>query len=72
MNLRLTSQSGTSRIDKKAVLYERENRVILVVGCYFTKRIESYALPDQEAETVVNALVTDFFAHFGVPRDIVA
>ena len=39
----------------------------MVVSDYFTKWIECYALPDQQAYTVADALVTEFFTRFGVP-----
>uniref|UniRef100_A0A3B3SFD3 Gypsy retrotransposon integrase-like protein 1 n=1 Tax=Paramormyrops kingsleyae TaxID=1676925 RepID=A0A3B3SFD3_9TELE len=43
------------------------NRFILTAMDYFTKWPEAYALPDQEAETVANALVEGMFSRFGVP-----
>ena len=43
------------------------NRYILVVGDYFTKWMEAYAVPDQETTTVVRKLVDEFFCHFSVP-----
>lgn len=49
---------------------DRGNKYILVVGCYFTKWIESYALPNQEAETVASVLVEQYICRFGVPRQI--
>jgi hypothetical protein len=36
----------------------------------FTKRPEAYAIPNQEAPTVTEALVTTFFCRFEVPRDL--
>ena len=39
----------------------------MVISDYFTKWIECYALPDQQAYTVADALVTKFFTRFGVP-----
>ena len=39
----------------------------MVISDYFTKCIECYALPDQQAYTVADALVTKFFTRFGVP-----
>ena len=38
----------------------RGNSKILVITCYFTKWVEAYALPDETAETVAEALVNDF------------
>ena len=43
------------------------NEYIMVISDYFTKWIECYALPDQQAYTVADALVTKFFTRFGVP-----
>jgi len=49
---------------------ERGNRYILVVGDYFTKWVESYAIPDQEAATVASVLCSEFLCRFGVPTEI--
>ena len=38
-----------------------ENLYILVVGDNFTKWMEAYTLPDQEATTVAKKLVDEFF-----------
>ena len=43
------------------------NEYVMVVCDYFTKWVECYALPDQQAYTVADALVTNFFSRFGVP-----
>jgi transposase InsO family protein len=37
---------------------------------YFTKWPEAYAIPDQEASTVADVLVTNFFCRFGIPREL--
>jgi hypothetical protein len=37
---------------------------------YFTKWPEVYAIPNQEASTVAQALVTNFFCRFGIPREL--
>jgi transposase InsO family protein len=37
---------------------------------YFTKWPEVYAIPNQEASTVAEALVTTFFCCFGIPREL--
>lgn len=47
---------------------ERGNEHLLVVTDYFTKWVEAYPLPDQLASTTADALVTEFFARWGVPR----
>ena len=43
---------------------------MLVVTDYFTKWTESYAIPNQEAETVAEKLVSEFVCRFGVPREL--
>ena len=43
-------------------------KYILVVGCYFTRYIEAYALPDQESITIARVFVNEFVSRFGVPR----
>jgi transposase InsO family protein len=37
---------------------------------YFTKWPEVYAIPNQKASTVAEALVTNFFCRFGIPREL--
>jgi transposase InsO family protein len=37
---------------------------------YFTKWPEVYPIPNQEASTVTDAFVTDFFCRFGVPKEL--
>lgn len=46
------------------------NIYILVVGDYFTKFVEAYALPDQTAETVADKLVHEFCLRYGFPLEI--
>ena len=46
------------------------NRYILVVGDYFTKWMEAYAVPHQEDTTVVQKLVDEFFCQFSVPNHL--
>ncbi|KAL9964889.1 hypothetical protein ACROYT_G028596 [Oculina patagonica] len=48
----------------------RGNRFALVVTDYFTKWTESYAIPNQDAVTVAEKLVSEFLCRFGVPREI--
>ncbi|KAL9967721.1 hypothetical protein ACROYT_G026010 [Oculina patagonica] len=48
----------------------RGNRFVLVVTDYFSKWTESYAVPNQEAVTVAEKLVSEFVCRFGVPREI--
>lgn len=49
---------------------EQGNRYILVVGDYFSKWIETYPLPNQEAVTVATALVHHWILRFGVPLEL--
>ena len=49
---------------------DKGNRYVLSAIDYFTKWPEAYALPDQEVETVVGALVEGMFSPFGVPETI--
>jgi hypothetical protein len=37
---------------------------------YFIKWPEVYAIPNQEALTVAEALVTNFFCRFGIPQEL--
>lgn len=46
---------------------DRGNRYVLSAIDYFTKWPEAYAIPDQEAETVADALVGGLISRFGVP-----
>lgn len=49
---------------------DKGNRYILTAMDYFTKWPEAYSLPDQEAETIVDALVEGMFSRLGVPEVI--
>lgn len=46
------------------------NLYILVVGDYFTKWIEAYPIPNQEATTVGMKLVDEFFCRFSLPKQL--
>ena len=46
------------------------NSYILVVGDYFTRWIEAYPMPDQQAETTAHKLVNEFISRFGIPLEI--
>jgi hypothetical protein len=37
---------------------------------YFTKWSEAYAIPNLEASTIAEALVTNFFCRFGIAREL--
>ena len=47
---------------------ENGNTCILVITDYFTKWTEAFALPDRQAITVADTLVTQLFLKMGVPR----
>ncbi len=49
---------------------DRGNKYILVVGDHFTKWMEAYAMPNQEAITVARVLAEEFICRYGVPRII--
>ena len=44
------------------------NKYGLVVTDYFTKYVEMYGIPNQEASTVATVLTKEFFSRFGVPN----
>ena len=46
------------------------NRYAMVVTDWFTKYVEVYALPNQEAATVAEVLCKEFFTRYGVPREL--
>ena len=46
------------------------NSYLLVVGDYFTRWIEAYPMPDQQAGTTENKLVYEFISRFGIPLEI--
>lgn len=46
------------------------NKYVLCAMDYFTKWPEAYALPNQEAETVADALIEGMFSRFGAPEAI--
>ncbi|KAL5010990.1 hypothetical protein ScPMuIL_013295, partial [Solemya velum] len=49
---------------------ESGNKYILVVQDYFTKFVETFALPNQEAKTVARKVVDEVFSRYGVPETI--
>ncbi|XP_058879681.1 uncharacterized protein LOC131737088 [Acipenser ruthenus] len=49
---------------------DKGNKYVLVAMDYFSKWPEVYALPDQEASTVADALIEGFFSRFGVPQEL--
>ena len=46
------------------------SKYLLVAVDAFTKWVEAYPLPDQEAHTRMTALFNGFFARFGLPRQL--
>ena len=44
------------------------NKYGLVVTDYFTKYVEVYAIPNQEASTIATVLTREFFSRYGVPN----
>ena len=46
------------------------NEYIMVVGDYFTKWTEAFALPDHRAQTVADKLMTEVISRFGTPAYI--
>jgi len=49
---------------------DRGNRYLLVTMDYFTKWPDVYAIPNQEASTEADVLVSNFFCCFGVPMEL--
>ena len=49
---------------------EQKNCYILVVADYYTKWVECFAIPDQEAKTIAQRLVDEFFCRFAIPDQI--
>ncbi|KAJ8956145.1 hypothetical protein NQ317_019737 [Molorchus minor] len=46
------------------------NKYIVVVMDYFSKWVEAYALPNQEASTIADVLVKEWICRFGVPLEL--
>ena len=49
---------------------DRGNRYLLVLSDYFTKWVEAYSIPNQEAMTIARKVVEEFICRFGVPLAI--
>jgi len=49
---------------------EQGNRYILVVSDYFTRWVEAYAIPNQEAITVAQKLIDNMFCRFSLPKQL--
>ena len=46
------------------------NKYVLVAGDYFTRWMEAYPLPNQEATTVATKLVDELFCRFSLPEQL--
>lgn len=51
-------------------LTDRDNKYLLVVHDCFTKWVEAYPMPNQEAVTVTTTLVNEFICRYGTPIQI--
>jgi hypothetical protein len=51
-------------------LSDQGNQYLLIAMDYFTKWPEAYAIPNQEASTIAEALVTNLFCHFGITHEL--
>ena len=49
---------------------ESGNEYIFIAQDYFTMWVEAFALPNQQATTVAEVLVNQFFCRFGVPMEL--
>ena len=49
---------------------DQGNIYVLVICDYFTKYVEAFALPDQQAETVAMAFLEGWVTRLGVPREL--
>ncbi len=49
---------------------DQGNIYIMVLGDYWTRWMECYAIPDQQAETVAQKFVEEFVCRFGVPLEL--
>jgi len=49
---------------------KNNNKYILVIGDYFTKFVESFAIPNHEAITVADKLMTEWISRYGIPNYI--
>ena len=49
---------------------DNQNLYIVVCGCYYTKWMEAFAIPNQTAAVIADKLVTEVFLRFAVPSQI--
>lgn len=51
-------------------LSAQKNKYVLVIGDYFTRYMEAYAIPNQNAENVSHKLVMEFISRYGIPLEL--
>ena len=49
---------------------DRGNSYIMVVGDYFTRWMEAFPIPNQEAATVAEKLIDEVFLRFSIPEQL--
>jgi hypothetical protein len=50
---------------------DKDNKFVLLICDYFTKWVEAYPIPNQEACTIADKFVKEFVCRFGVPRRLI-
>ena len=53
-------------------LTTRGNKYVVVFMDYFTKWVEAYAVPDQQAQTIARLLVENIVCRHGVPQELLS
>ena len=73
----LQTQVSTSPMQRVAMdilgplpVTPRLNKYVLVLGDYFTKWTEAFAIPDMETATVARVFVDEFVSRFGAPTHL--
>lgn len=51
-------------------LTKRKNKYLLVIGDYFTRWMEVYPIPHQNADIIADKLVNEFISRFGIPLEV--
>lgn len=71
-NIKVGCPAQLTAVDIVGPLPESDagNRYILVVGDYFTRWVEAYAIPNQEAVTVAKKLTDEYFFRFSPPEQL--